>query len=95
MTMERDPERIHTFRMTEAKADLLHKIIDSHMGSLKNWIVGAVESGNLPYAQALAIELREYQTLYAAFNMQAKYDIAKHSIAGLIIEHEVREGRFS
>jgi hypothetical protein len=90
----RDPERMHTFRMTESKAELVHAVVSSHMEALKNWIVGAVESGNLPYAQELATQLRDYQTLYAAFNIDAKYTIAEHSPHGLTIEHDVREGRF-
>lgn len=89
-----DPDRKHTFVMTERKAELIHKIVDSHSQALKNWIVGHVENGDLVSAQELAHELREYHSLFAAFNMQAKREIAGWGDKELVVEHVVREGRF-
>lgn len=66
-----------TFTMSEAQARNLHKVVDSHCQSLKNWIASRVEDGDLERAQELTRELRQYQALYAAFNMDAKHEIAK------------------
>lgn len=66
-----------TFNMSEAQARNVHKVISSHCQALKNWTASAVEDGKLEYAQKLVKELREYQALFAAFNMDAKHEIAK------------------
>ncbi len=89
-----DPDRRHTFTMTERKAELVHKIVDNHMQSLKNWACGAVESGDLEYAQKLVSELREYERLYAAFNMVSKREVAAWTNKALVVDHDVRETRF-
>ena len=80
---------LHSFRMTEAKAALVHKLVDEHCQALKNWIASAVEQGELVRAGNLVRELREYQELYAAFNMPAKHEIARHSDKPLVYEHFV------
>lgn len=67
------------FTMSEAQARNVHKVVSSHMQALKNWTAGRVESGDLEGAQKLVEELREYEALFAAFNMDAKHDIAKFS----------------
>lgn len=89
-----DPDRKHTFMMTERKAELVHKVVGSHMQALKNWACGAVESGDIEYAQKLVAELREYESLYAAFNMTAKREIAGYTEKAIVIAHDVREGRW-
>lgn len=81
---------MHTFTMTEAKAELVHKLANSHMGALKNWIASAVEDGKLEYAQKLVAELREHEALFAAFNMAAKHTIAECTGNPLETAHTVR-----
>ncbi len=67
------------FQMSEKQARNLHTVVDSHCQSLKNWTASRVEAGDLEGAKKLVEELREYQALFAAFNMDAKHDIAKHT----------------
>lgn len=85
---------MHTFQMTEAKAVLVHNVVSSHMAALKNWTASKVERGDLDGAQKLVAELREYEALFAAFNMPAKHDIANATGKPLETAHTVREGRF-
>lgn len=72
---------MHTFHITISERQLnnVHKVVDSHIKALKNWIASRVESGDLEDAQKLTVELREYEAIFAASNVQAKLDIAKHS----------------
>lgn len=72
---------MHTFTLTISERQLnnVHKLVDSHMKALKNWIARYVESGKLEEAQKLVDELREYEALFAASNTKAKLDIAKFS----------------
>lgn len=80
----------HTFIMSEKQAKLVHQVVASHMAALKNWIVSAVERGDLAKAQILAQELREFGNLFAAFNMDAKYQIAEITGNPVEIAHVVR-----
>lgn len=80
----------HTFTMTEAKAELVHAVVSDRCQSIKNWMAGAVESGDLEYAQRLVKQLRDYETLFAAFNMPAKHQIADGSKKPLETNHRVR-----
>ena len=84
----------HTFSMTEEKADMVHKLVSSHIQALQNWTASAVERGDLIGAQELVRQQRDHETLFAAFNMPAKHTIAKHSEKELKTEHVVREGKF-
>lgn len=65
-----------TLSMPEPQARNLHRVVASHMQALKNWAASRVESGDLAGAQALVAELREFEELYAATNIDAKYIIA-------------------
>lgn len=80
-----------TFKMSEKQARNVHEMAKGHCGSLKNWIVSAVESGDLPRAKTLAAELREFQALFAAFNIDAKHDIAKYTGKPIVTEITVEE----
>lgn len=66
-----------TFTMSEAQARNVHAVVHSQCQALKNWIVTAVENDQPERAKEYARELRQYQALYAAFNMTAKHEIAK------------------
>ena len=81
---------MHTFKMTEAQAELLFKVVKDQTSALKNWACSATESGKIEYAQELIKELREYEALYALFNMPAKRDIAKHTGKAMETEHGPR-----
>lgn len=72
---------MHTFHLTISQHQLsnVHKVVDSHIKALKNWIASRVESGDLEGAQKLTVELREYEALFSASNVEAKLDIAKYS----------------
>lgn len=61
-----------TFEMNEAQAHRVFSTVKDRTAALKNWIVSNVESGNFEKAQELATELRQYQKLYAAFNIESK-----------------------
>ena len=64
---------MHTFNLTISQHQLsnVHKVVDSHIKALKNWIASRVESGDLEGAQKLTAELREYEALFAASNVEA------------------------
>lgn len=79
----------HTFHMSEAQAELVHRVVDSHTQALKNWIVSAVESDQPGRAKNLVAELRQYQALYAAFNMRSKRETAEYSGRAMETEHRV------
>lgn len=80
---------MHKFIMTETKAEAIHALIASHNIALKNWIASAVERGELERAQELVAELRSHELLFAAFNMQAKRDIAKNLNRAIETNHHV------
>lgn len=68
-----------TFTMSETQARNIHNMARSHTQALKNWMATAVEAGNLDRAQELCRELRQHEEIFAAFNMQAKHEIAEHT----------------
>lgn len=76
-----------TFTMSEEQARAIHKLVASHNSALKNWTATAVENGDLARAQELVKELRAHQALFAAFNMDAKHEIALHR--GLPVERNI------
>lgn len=80
----------HTFTMTERQAELVHSVIASHTQALKNWTASAVERRDMGRAVELVKELREYEALFAAFNMQAKRDIAEGRGVPIEQNHIVR-----
>src|SRR4051812_48581198 len=68
-----------TLEMSERQARNLHRIVDSHCQSLKNWIASAVEHGKYADARRMAAELREFRALFAATNIDAKMEWAAHT----------------
>jgi hypothetical protein len=68
-----------TFDMSENQANMIFKQVSSHIAALKNWTASAVERGDFVRAQSLVAECREYERLYAAFNIEAKREYAEHS----------------
>ena len=78
------------FTMSEKQARNVHSVVNSHCQALKNWIVTAVENDQHDRAKELTRELRQYQALYAAFNMTAKHEIAQHS--GKTLQTEITVG---
>jgi hypothetical protein len=78
---------MHTFKLTFDQAVLVPQVVDSHMQALKNWTASAVENGNLERAQRLVKELREYERLYAAFNVKSKQETARHLGKPMSVEH--------
>lgn len=67
------------YNMSQRQAELIFAQVASHIGALKNWTASAVERGELERAQTLVGELREYEKLYAAFNIEAKFFIARNT----------------
>jgi uncharacterized protein YaeQ len=67
----------HSYTFTPAQARMFHQQVSSHCATLKNWIVTAVEGDKIEYAMELAKELREYQKLYAATNVDVHEMIDK------------------
>lgn len=65
------------FTMSEDQARNVHKVVDGQCQALKNWIVSAVESEDYERAHSLTEELRAFQALFAAFNVDAKVTIAQ------------------
>lgn len=65
------------FIMSDKQATNVHKLVASHIAALKNYIASAVEDGKLERAKRHVAELREYEALFAAFNITAKYEIAE------------------
>jgi len=77
--------------MTEKYAELIHETISDRISTYKNWIASAVEDQDFDRAQKLTKTLREYQAIYAAFNMQAKNDYARSYVKPIRTNHVVRE----
>jgi hypothetical protein len=71
------------FHISEDHARRIHELAKDSLASHKNWILSAVERGDLPYAQKLAKEARQLQELFAGFNISAKYEIAKATGKGV------------
>ena len=65
------------FIMSDTQATNVHKLVASHIAALKNYIASAVEEDKLDRAKKYTAELREYEALFAAFNIPAKYEIAE------------------
>lgn len=81
---------MHTFVMTLEQANMIHQLAASQIAAIKNWMVTAVERGDLERAQKLAVELRQYQSIFAAFNMSACEEIAKLSGTAMEQYHHLR-----
>ncbi len=83
----------HTYTMSEAQAARVHALASSHLSALKNWMVTAVERGDLIGAQKLAEEVRAHQAIFAAFNIAANHEIAGYTGRPLEVNHSVDERR--
>lgn len=81
---------MHTFKMSFDQAVLIHQVVDSHTQTLKNWIASAVESGDIERANHLVAELREYQTLFAAFNLKSRQETSRQLNRPMPTEHFVK-----
>jgi hypothetical protein len=68
---------LFNFSMSRAQAERIHQMAKSHIYALKNYMQTAVERDDLPKAKEYAAEIRAYQAIFAAFNMEAKIDIAE------------------
>ena len=66
-----------TFSAPEAQARRVHDLVKSSLAAHKNWLCSAVERGDLVAAQKLVAEVRALEALFAATNIDAKYEIAK------------------
>jgi hypothetical protein len=60
---------LHTFKMSEADAEMIFTLVDQHLFALRNWTATAVENGEFERAQVLVKDMRQYQEIYKAFNM--------------------------
>lgn len=85
---------MHTFTMTEHQARNIHQLASSHISAIKNWTLTRVEAGDLAGAQDLARQAREFQEIFAAFNMNAKHEIAAATGKELETAHTVRPRSF-
>lgn len=56
----------------DPELEILFKLVDSQVQSYKNWILSAVESGEIEYAQKLTRECREHQELFAKLNHERR-----------------------
>lgn len=93
MSIATNPSTMHTFTMPEAQAQRIHQLTKSQIGAVKNWMASAVERGDLARAQELVIELRCLEELFARFNIDAKYDIARATQKELVTSHFVAQSR--
>lgn len=84
---------MHTFTMTEAQARLIHDMAREQCEALKNWIVSAVEQGELQRAQLLSRQLRDHQVIFAGFNMTAIKERAERNGHAPETVHAVRLAR--
>jgi hypothetical protein len=81
------------YAMSEEQARRIHKLAESEMFALKNHTAMYVEQGNLEKAQECVKELRAQQAIFAAFNIDAKYDIAKYCGKPLVTTETVADSR--
>ena len=84
---EKKSNIVHTFHIGEGEAIMIHGLVASHMATLKNWIVSKVERMDWDGSATLVKELREYEKLYACFNMEAKRQIAETKGDKMTHEH--------
>lgn len=82
-----------TFTMSDDQARNVHKVVSSYCESLKNWMASAVESEDYERSHRYVDELRQYQALYAAFNITAKYEIAEATSKEVERNIQVQERR--
>lgn len=81
---------VHNFKLTVAEAEIIHDLVKDRIAAQHNWIATAVENGNTDKATAMVKELRDYQMLFATFNMKSKRDTAEFTGKPMPTEHEPR-----
>jgi len=59
------------YELTAAQARLTHRVVSSHIAALHNWIASAMESNDYVRGADLVRELRAYQAIFAATNVEA------------------------
>lgn len=62
----------HTFTMSEAQAERIHKMAEQDISTIKNHIAMYVETDRPEKAKELVVELRHLEAIFAGFNMVAK-----------------------
>ncbi len=84
------------YNMSEREAEMIHKLVDSHLKALKNWIASAVEDDRLESAKLMIVELRAYEKLFARTNVEAHRDQDKLSpgkmATGVQLDHRIPQG---
>ena len=65
-----------SYDLTDAQAQIVHDGIASTLAATKNWVLSAIERGDIVRAQELTREARALQTLFATFNVRAHQMIA-------------------
>jgi hypothetical protein len=81
---------VHTFKMTEAQAEMLFELVISQLTSLKNWTVSAVEEGNFERAQKLAADVRKHQDLFRGFNIRSMREVSEVRETPMPTTHDIR-----
>lgn len=85
----------HHFEMSEDQARNVHRVVASHIAALHNHIATGVETNDTGVLEPkkLVAELREFQALFAAFNMDSKHQYADASGKPIKTTHIVENTR--
>lgn len=86
-------DTLHTFEMTEAQAKLVFGLVSAEIGAIKNWMSNAIERGEVDRASKLVGDLRQYEALFAQFNIDVKHAIADAAGVELVTLHPRRYPR--
>jgi hypothetical protein len=70
------------YEFSEREAETLHKLVDTEIRTMKNFVVNAVEQDRLEDAKLLIVKVRELEKLFAKTNVEAHRDIAKLAMGG-------------
>jgi hypothetical protein len=68
---------MRTYELSEREAELVFDTVKDRTCSLKNWIAGAVERGDIENAKLMVIKLRTYEKIFAKMNVEAHREIDK------------------
>ncbi len=63
------------YNLTDADAEIVHGVLSSQLAATKNWVLSAVESGDIEKARKLTSEARKLRDLYATFNVSVHREI--------------------
>ena len=80
-----------SFKMTRGQAKMLHSLIKDDLAAHKNWIMSAVEAGELERAQELTRTARRLANLARAFNVEVKDMTARERGRELPTEIDVND----